>query len=131
MGDKKRAFTVVSSSIPTATKPGRYISVEPKQAGHKAGRQIFRQHDKLRQSSKANHIVFIQMVELTRFNKVPHSKERYFYKVTRTKIPEDQRKEQKFKNGSSFTIMYDYKVEEVKQEEFPADHLGGADYYDM
>ena len=125
MGEKKRFFTVVSSSFGT-NKAGRYISIEPMEAGRKAGRQIFRDADKKRSSSRSNNIVFVQMIEKTRFNKVAHPKDRYYYKVTRVKIPEDKRKKYKFSAGNEFSPMYDYKVEEVKFEDFPADHRGGA-----
>ena len=127
MGDKKRFFAVVSSSFGT-TKPGRYISIEPMEAGRKAGRQIFRDADKKRQSSRSNNIVFIQMVEKTRFNKVAHPKDRYYYKVTRVKIPEDKRKQYKFAEGNVFSPQYEYKTEEVKFNDFPADHRGGSFY---
>ena len=125
MGDKKRFFTVVSSSFGT-TRPGRYISVEPMEAGRKAGRQIFRDADKQRKSSRSNNIVFVEMIEKTRFNKVAHPKDRYYYKVTRVKIPEDKRKQYKFKEGNVFSPMFEYKVEEVKFADFPADHRGGS-----
>jgi hypothetical protein len=111
MGDK-RTFTIVSSSF--GLTGGRFVSENPMDAGKKAGKRLFARTDK----GNSNQVSF-EMKEITRTKKVSHSKEKYFYQVTRSKIPENKRKVQKYKNKtdgtiSQFTPMYEYKAVAVE-----------------
>jgi hypothetical protein len=128
MGEESRSFTVVSSSF--GHKGGRYVSAQPMDAGRKAGRILFEKADKKSKASKENSVVYIEMKETTRSKKVTHSKERYFYSVTRVKIPLADRIERKFKKPdgtlSTFTPKYNYEVAMADKDAFPADHVKGG-----
>lgn len=124
MGENKRSFRIVSNSFGMKTDLSRYVNEFPLEAGRKAGRKMFLAADKMRMSSKTNNIVFIELEEITKTQKVAHSKERYYYKVERTIIPVAERKEKTFEGGRTFTPMYRYEVSSVKAADFPADHRG-------
>ena len=122
MGER-RSFRIVSNTFGMDTSSSRYVSEHPVDSGKKAGRQLFRSADAKRASSKANNIVYVELEEITKTQKVAHSKERYFYKVTRKSIPVAERKEKKF-GKTTFTPEFTYEIESVKKEEFVADHRG-------
>lgn len=123
MGDR-RSFRIVSNSFGIKTETSRYVAEHPLDAGKKAGRQMFRAADEKNLSSKGNTVVEIELEEITKTPKVSHSKDRYFYKVTRVSIPVAQRKERKFKGGVTFTPEFTYEIVAVKKDEFVADHRG-------
>jgi hypothetical protein len=111
MGEKKRAFTVVSASIPGSKAGGRYISVTPLDAGRKAGKRL------LDDSGKVNTVEF-EMEEITRDKRVSRSKARYFYRVDRVKIPEKDRVVKVFrskKDGkkTEFVAKYEYTTQAI------------------
>ena len=122
MGDR-RSFRIVSNSFGIDTSSSRYVSEHPLDAGKKAGRQLFRAADAKRASSKSNNTVYVELDEITKTQKVAHSKERYYYKVTRKSIPVAERKEKKF-GKITFTPEFTYEIEAVKKEDFVADHRG-------
>jgi hypothetical protein len=131
MKENHRSFKVLSSSFgPLAG--GRYISEGPMEAGRKAGRILFKKADKSRSSSRDNHIVHIEMVEITRGGKMAHSKDRYFYEVERTLIPAAQRQTIPFRKKDGTTVnvtpMYTYGIRAVTKDEFRGDHYGGSAY---
>jgi hypothetical protein len=109
MGENQRTFTVVRPGKPG----GRYVSETPMDAGRKAGMRLFRDAD-ARKSKTNNNVVELELKEITRDDKVAHPKERYFYRVTRTKIPEKDRVVHTFKkpDGSKTKVvaLYTYKT---------------------
>ena len=126
MGEHRRSFRIVSSSF--GLDGGRYIAEHPLDAGKKAGRMLFMKAQEKRLTSRANNQVVLELSEITKSKKVAHSKERYFYKVTRKSIPVAERKEQKFKKADGSTISvtpeHTYEVSAVAEKDFPADHRG-------
>ena len=122
MGER-RSFRIVSNSFGIDTDSSRYVSEHPLDAGKKAGRMMFREADKKRASSKSNNKVNIELEEITKTQKVAHSKERYYYVVVRKSIPVAQRKEKKF-GKNTFTPEWEYEISAIKKEDFSADHRG-------
>lgn len=126
MKENSRSFTVVSSSF--GLPGGRYIDDQPLKAARKAGRKQFEKADAARLSSKNNMVVYIELNETTKTQKVEHPKERYFYKVTRVAIPKSEQKSYIFKqkDGKKVTVTpeFDYEVSAVDKDSFPADHRG-------
>lgn len=127
MAEDARSFTVISSSF--GISGGRYVSTDPSDAGRKAGRKLFDKANK----NKSNNVVFLEVKEITRSKKVAHSKERYFYKVERSLIPESKRIERKFKKPdgtvSTFTPLYEYDIKSISKEDYPGEHLGGGSFW--
>lgn len=117
---------MVSSSFGYVPEKGRYIGREPKDAAPKAARVLFRREDIKRKTGSRNNIVELEMVEITRTPRVKAKMERYTYKVTRTLIPEGERKAQ-VRNGVSFTPKYTYKCVSIHDADFTGTHVVGGD----
>ena len=126
MTDSSRSFKVVSSSFGTVPENGRYIGREPKDAAPKAARVLFRREDLKRKTGSRNNIVELEMVEITRSPRVRAKLERYTYKVTRSLIPEGDRKAQ-VRNGVSFTPKYTYKCVSIQDAAYTGTHVVGGE----
>lgn len=135
MSEKSRSFKVISSSF-TYTG-GRYISGSAMDAAHKAAKELFRKADKDRKSGKKNHVVELQLKEITRTPRVNAKLQVYTYSVTRTLIPEAERKPREFKkpDGSKVIVesQYTYKVTSKQDPDYTGAHVvggGGGDIFD-
>ena len=128
MGEKSRSFKVISSSF--GFTGGRYISANAMDAGHKAAKELFRKADRARKSGKKNHVVDLQLEEITRTPRVHAKLQVYTYQVTRSEIPAAQRKPREFKkpDGTSVTVesLYTYKVVSRKDPEYTGAHVVGG-----
>lgn len=123
-----RAFTVVSSTF--GYTGGRYVAMNPAEAGRKAGRKLFMKAENERRSSTANNFVQLELMEITRSPDVHGIKDRYFYTVERKPIPAAQQKQKTFKSGSPFTAKYTYVPVSTQETKFAGDHRGGFGFGD-
>lgn len=128
MGEKSRSFKVITSSF--GHTGGRYISANAMDAGHKAAKELFRRADKERKSGKKNHVVELQLKEITRTPRVNAKLQIYTYRVERTEIPPAQRKAREFKkpDGTKVTVesLYTYKVVSKHDPDYTGAHVVGG-----